>query len=78
MPIKFTPAGGSVRIDCRTVSSNGLGPHTEFVVQDTGVGIASDRLHSIFEPFVQVEGGYTRPHGGSGLGLTDQAAVLPS
>lgn len=68
--IKFTPAGGQVRLDCRTVSANGQGAHTEFVVEDTGIGIAADRLETIFQPFVQVHGGYTRPHGGSGLGLT--------
>jgi signal transduction histidine kinase len=52
------------------VHANGGPPHTEFVIEDTGIGIASDRLQTVFEPFVQGHGGYTRPHGGSGLGLT--------
>jgi signal transduction histidine kinase len=67
--VKFTPADGEVRLECRTTQSNG-DRQTEFVVADTGVGIPPDRLESIFEPFTQVHAGYTRPHGGTGLGLT--------
>jgi hypothetical protein len=38
-------------------------------VSDTGIGIAADRLHRIFEPFVQVRMDFTRTAQGSGLGL---------
>ena len=38
-------------------------------VEDTGIGIAPEQLERIFEPFVQVESGYTRRHEGAGLGL---------
>ncbi len=62
--VKFTDAGGEVRIGCdageRTVS---------IAVADTGVGIAADKLASVFEPFVQVDRRHTRPHEGVGLGL---------
>jgi signal transduction histidine kinase len=40
------------------------------MVKDTGVGIARDDFDRIFQPFVQVDDGYTRNHGGTGLGLT--------
>lgn len=41
-----------------------------FVVQDTGIGIESDRLQDIFEPFWQAEDPMTRRIGGTGLGLS--------
>ena len=68
--VKFTPSGGNVRVASRTVRSNGGPARAEFVIEDDGIGIPSHRLESVFEPFVQGHGGYTRPHGGSGLGLT--------
>jgi len=63
--VKFTMSGGRVNVSCSV-----RGPTTEFVVEDTGIGVAPEELVRIFEPFVQAEGGYTRVHGGTGLGLS--------
>jgi CheY-like chemotaxis protein len=62
--IKFTPAGGrvDVRID-RTES------HVEIVVADSGVGIPSECLPHLFQPFWQEDAQFSRTHGGLGLGL---------
>ena len=38
-------------------------------VADTGVGVPSDKVEAIFEPFVQVKSGFDRGDGGVGLGL---------
>jgi signal transduction histidine kinase/ActR/RegA family two-component response regulator len=62
--VKFTPAGGSVRVYG--------GTHKDQVwvaVEDTGVGIARGELARIWDPFYQVESPMRRRHGGSGLGL---------
>ncbi|WP_229496282.1 MHYT domain-containing protein [Massilia polaris] len=62
--IKFT-AAGSVTLVAET-----LGDELHFLVRDTGIGIASDRLAAIFEPFTQADPSMTRRYGGTGLGTT--------
>jgi len=62
--VKFTDRG-SVTVDL-SHSDKGL----TFKVEDTGVGIAPDKLGDVFERFVQADASTTRRHGGSGLGLT--------
>jgi two-component system cell cycle sensor histidine kinase PleC len=62
--IKFTPAGGNVRIGAR---------HTQeglvVEVADTGVGIAPEDLPRAMEPFEQISRGHARERTGSGIGL---------
>ncbi|HTY06306.1 MAG TPA: HAMP domain-containing sensor histidine kinase [Gemmatimonadales bacterium] len=61
--IKFTPAGGRVRID---VGTEGGGPAIRVV--DTGIGIPPDQLPHVFERFYRGDAG--RQEGeGAGLGL---------
>jgi signal transduction histidine kinase/DNA-binding response OmpR family regulator len=47
---------------------------TEFTLQfevfDTGVGIANDKIQTLFDAFVQADSSITRKYGGTGLGLT--------
>jgi PAS domain S-box-containing protein len=63
--IKFTPSDGQVDIGF-VINERDI----EFVVRDTGQGIALKDLEHVFEPFFQVEGEYARRHDGVGLGLT--------
>ncbi len=63
--IKFTPAGGKVKVWAEQF--NGL---ATIAVSDTGIGIPSNKLDEIFEPFHQLDGSPTRRYGGTGLGLS--------
>jgi signal transduction histidine kinase len=72
--IKFTEPGGQARLGCSVreggfAAGDGAGAWVCLRVEDTGIGIAPEQLERIFEPFVQVESGYTRRHEGAGLGL---------
>jgi signal transduction histidine kinase len=62
--IKFTPPGG-----CVTVGLEKVVETANFQVTDTGIGISSERLSEIFEPYHQLDGSSTRRYGGIGLGL---------
>jgi PAS domain S-box-containing protein len=62
--VKFTPPGGRLRVTCDAEDEAVI-----VRVADTGRGIASDHLTTIFEPFVQVDNRLTRTADGVGLGL---------
>lgn len=64
--VKFTDAG---RVEVEAGWEDGVQPFLHIRVRDTGVGIATDTLESIFQPFAQEDGSHTRRFGGSGLGL---------
>ena len=65
--IKFTEYGG-VTVILRLVEA--AAPRIAVDVADTGIGIATDKLNGVFEPFVQADSSVTRRFGGTGLGLT--------
>ena len=67
--IKFTEKG-SVVLDVKLISDKPTFSEIEFVVTDTGIGIAREKLDSIFESFNQASNDTNRKFGGSGLGLT--------
>jgi signal transduction histidine kinase len=66
--VKFTDRG-KVRLSAKAVE-HGDAEHLQIEILDSGIGIPPDRLDEIFESFRQVDGGTTRRHGGTGLGLT--------
>lgn len=68
--IKFTPAGEvvvGVEINNIFVDENEC--ELLFSVRDTGIGIPSERMNRLFQPFSQVDASTTRNYGGTGLGL---------
>ena len=62
---KFSPAGATIGLSVRRRSDR-----VEFVVRDTGTGIAPNFLPKVFELFEQAEQSAARPEGGLGVGLT--------
>lgn len=62
--IKFTPAGGQVRVSLRQDGS-----FAELEVSDTGIGMSELQQKRVFSKFFQVDDSLTRETGGVGLGL---------
>lgn len=69
--IKFTPSGGQVIFSAKKENRQVL-----LSINDTGIGIPSDRMLEIFEPFHQLDGSATRRYGGTGLGLSLAKMIL--
>ena len=67
--VKFTAKG---QVSVRSFLAQKLGKMAviQFEIRDTGIGIAANRLESIFDSFEQAEKDTSRQFGGTGLGLT--------
>lgn len=64
--VKFTPKDGSIGLEVRGDEVAGI---LYFTVWDTGIGISQQDLHTLFQPFVQLDAGLARGNQGTGLGL---------
>ena len=67
--VKFT-AQGSILVSVEVVKSVDGTETIKFLVQDTGVGMTSETVEKIFNPFVQGDSSTTKKYGGTGLGLS--------
>jgi len=67
--IKFT-SKGTVALHVQKETEEHRSTTLRFLVRDSGIGIAADKLEQIFAPFTQADNSTTRMYGGSGLGLT--------
>jgi len=67
--IKFTPSGSvDIRVDVATATRDEV--NLVIHVSDTGIGIPTEKLDSVFDAFVQCDNSTTRLFGGTGLGLS--------
>lgn len=64
--VKFTPSNGRVTLEAECTPEGAL----EIAVRDTGIGIASEDIERVLQPFMQVESQHSRQFGGVGLGLS--------
>jgi signal transduction histidine kinase len=72
--IKFTASGGQIRVRCDATPTE-----VRIHVSDTGCGIPADKLHLIFEPFVQVHASpRSAASEGVGLGLSISRDLMHS
>ena len=67
--IKFTEHGEVSLAVTANPASDGKRDWT-FAVRDSGIGIAPDRVQTLFAPFIQADTSTTRKFGGTGLGLS--------
>jgi signal transduction histidine kinase len=70
--VKFTQAGGAVRVRAEHDADGGL----RLSVTDTGIGIPPADLERVFEPFTQIDDALSRRYGGTGLGLYTARAIV--
>ena len=66
--IKFTERG-EVLLEVTAQGKKAGLQELHFAVTDTGIGIAAEKIRSIFDAFTQADGSMTRKYGGTGLGL---------
>ncbi|PZO40535.1 MAG: diguanylate cyclase [Pseudanabaena frigida] len=69
--VKFTPHGGSITLEVSVVDSNQTTDPTylRMAVIDTGIGISSENIPKLFQPFIQIDSALNRQYVGTGLGL---------
>ena len=74
--VKFTPELGTIEFSMLKKDKQGDKTLVEFIVRDTGIGIAKDRIDQIFESFEQGGADVSRKHGGTGLGLAISKRIV--
>ncbi len=74
--VRYTPEGGTIRLEWDAVFEDAQPKYAEFSVTDTGIGIAAEHIPRLTERFYRVDRGRSRESGGTGLGLAIAKHVL--
>ncbi len=69
--VKFTPAGGQVRVSASIEADGAV-----IAVEDTGIGMKAEDIPIALEPFRQIDGALSRRFDGTGLGLPLAKALV--
>jgi two-component system, sensor histidine kinase len=73
--LKFTE-NGSVELRIDVTEDGARVPRLDFAIVDTGIGIAPEKMASVFESFTQADASTTRRFGGTGLGLAISSRLV--
>jgi signal transduction histidine kinase/CheY-like chemotaxis protein len=68
--LKFTPQGGTVRLEIRQIQKKNGRVRLRFTVSDTGIGMSEEFMNRLFLPFEQESASTGRKFGGTGLGMS--------
>jgi PAS domain S-box-containing protein len=71
--VKFTPQGKKIGLEVRGNPGKNV---INFIVWDEGIGITQEDIKLLFQPFVQLNAGFTREFSGTGLGLALVAQMV--
>jgi signal transduction histidine kinase/CheY-like chemotaxis protein len=73
--VKFTKEG-EIKVSVSEIFNNVDRQKLRFEISDTGIGIAPDKIETLFKAFEQGDASITRNYGGTGLGLTIASQLL--
>ena len=74
--IKFTKEEGKVELKINLIETFEDKTKLEFIIKDTGIGIASNKIEAITRPFIQLEDISNKQTVGTGLGLSISTELL--
>ncbi|MGI6502264.1 MAG: ATP-binding protein [Anaerostipes sp.] len=68
--VKFTPKGGTVTVSIECLEMNKDSIVSQYVIEDTGIGMSEEFMEHLYEPFTREEQKRIQNHEGTGLGLS--------
>ena len=74
--VKYTPAGGHIRLEVEELPRDAHYAKYKFIVQDDGIGMSDAYQKTIFDPFTREEKSGTNHVQGTGLGMAITKSVV--